>query len=136
MNLKAFGTFVLALGIALSVLGGGIIIVNQPLSPKNMDSERARSDGVKLLITGMIANFFGIAVMGIAVKVASPKRPAISLRSTGLPGTVTRRMTAVDMGKQTHGTDSQPLPRCPKCGAPTYDLNNHRCRASVPDRNY
>ncbi len=132
MNLKAFGTFVLCFGIGLSLLGGGIMIANRPLSPSNLDNERARGDGLKMLITGMILN-----VLGIAVELASIKRkPMTSFQSVDRPGTVPRTMPAVDLGEQPQDTDSQPLPKCPKCGAPTFDMRNHRCRASVPDRNY
>ena len=133
MNLKALGTFVLTLGIALSLLGGGIMIVNQPI---NMDSERARGDGLKILITGMVLTFVGIAFKGIAFKLASPKKPAISYQPTVQSRPVPPRMPVVEREEQTHDTGSEPLPRCPKCGAPSYDLRNHRCRASVPDRNY
>ncbi len=159
--MKAFGTFVLTFGIAVSLLGGGIVLVNQPLSPGDMDSERAHSEGIKILIAGVIASF-----VGIVTKVASPKKPAPGLQATNLsvrqrmpdvvtqrmpdvvtqrmpdavtqrmPDTNTQGMPAVEPERQTQDTSSQPLQRCPKCGAPSYDLRNHRCRASVPDRSY
>lgn len=71
MDFKKLAMFIIALGIVILAVGGGMYIKNKPVSSgmeENWKREYERGNAAKVMIAGAIVSFVGVGLMVSAKK--------------------------------------------------------------------